>query len=459
MKNIFFLKTSSLFVCIISVCVIFISCDDIVDVDPPNNQINQKDVFKDIATTKSALSMLYSKVRDTPLFSRGNPGLNHSLSLYTDQLEFIGTKPNMYYLNTLEASSHEITQWWNNTYFDIYAINNFINGLNESSYIKQADKTQLLAEAYTLRALYYQTLVQLFGDIPYTVSTDYKYNTTIGKTSYQEVLLLIEKDLLLAYQNLDYTSRSNQRFYINKTVAELLLSYNYLLQKQYDKAELYSKAIIDNSNYSLEDDLNKVFKKDAKSTLWQLSPNLNTAVTQEANLYQIKTIGVNTVAADNNLLKLFAANDLRYKNWLQKATINNRELHQIFKYKNTANNTDEVSIFYRVEEAYFNLSLALALQNKTDKATSILNQIRQKRGLNSLNTSMDQTSFIKEYLDESSREFFTENGRRFFDLKLTNRLGDLNKNKPNWKDNHNLFPIPERQLQINKNLLPQNAGY
>ncbi|MTG98533.1 RagB/SusD family nutrient uptake outer membrane protein, partial [Myroides sp. BIT-d1] len=69
-------------------------------------------------------------------------------------------------------------------------------------------KKTLLGEAYTLRALYYQNLVQLYGDIPYTTSTDYKSNTTISKKPYQVVLVDIEQDLLLALDYLTYSFRS-----------------------------------------------------------------------------------------------------------------------------------------------------------------------------------------------------------------------------------------------------------
>ncbi|MEC4115144.1 RagB/SusD family nutrient uptake outer membrane protein [Myroides pelagicus] len=435
------------------------SCESMIEVSPPDNQINKENIFKDISTTKSALTHLYIKVRDTPMLNKSNTGSSYSLDLYTDQLEFIGLSQNNFYLNSIEASSNETAQWWNTSYMDIYAINAFIIGLSESTYITDKDKKQFLGEAYALRALYYQNLALLFGDIPYTISTDYKYNTTITKTPYSKVLELIEKDLLLAYNNLDNSFRSSERFYINKPVVELLLSYNYLLQKKYDQAEFYSSAVIENNNYKLEDNINKVFKKTATSTLWQLSPDLLTSSTPEANVYQIKTITANTVTASKELINLFAKEDLRYLNWFEKVTINNNLLHQIYKYKNTVNNTDELSIYYRLEEAYFNLSLALALQNKIDRAVDILNVIRQKRGIAPINQTVDQSTFIKEYLNESAREFFTEKGRRFFDLKLTDNLGELIKVKPNWKTHHNLFPIPEKQIQINKNLLPNNIGY
>ena len=57
-------------------------------------------------------------------------------------------------------------------------------------------------------------------------------------------------------------------------------------------------------------------------------------------------------------------------------------------------------------------------------------------------------------------ELFTERGHRWFDLK---RFGEANAVlegiKPGWQDSDLLLPVPETEIEINPNLLPQNAGY
>lgn len=99
------------------------------------------------------------------------------------------------------------------------------------------------------------------------------------------------------------------------------------------------------------------------------------------------------------------------------------------------------------------------MQDNTKQAVETLNIIRQKRGLDNLPYTLNKQEFTTHYLEESSREFFTENARRFIDLKNTNKLDDLKLIKPNFKAYYNLLPIPYRQLEINKNLLPNNPGY
>ncbi|MDM1352137.1 RagB/SusD family nutrient uptake outer membrane protein [Myroides marinus] len=435
------------------------SCESMIDVDSPNDQINKTAVFQDIVTAKSALTYLYSRMRDNSLIGKSTDGLSFSLSLYTGELEHYGNLSNDFYLNTIQASNSTVGKWWNQSYKDIYSINSFIEGITLSDKISLEDKKQLLGEAYILRAIFYQYLVQLFGDIPFTTTTDYTYNTSIGKTKSEKILLEIEKDLLSALENLDYSYRSMQKTNVNKAVAELLLAENYLLQKKYDKAQIYSQNILNSDLYSLEDDINKVFKKTAKSTIWQISPLLNTNITPEASYYISERLTSNSSAINQHLLDSFDTNDLRLKNWTKKLTQNQKEIFQVYKYKNYQNNPDEFSIFFRLEQVYLMLAESQIHQEKISEAISTLNKLRVKRGLNAISNSITKDNAIEILLQEYNKEFFTESGMRFFSLKRHNKLNKLIEIKTNWKEFYQLFPIHEKQLQINKNLLPNNPGY
>lgn len=447
------------FVVFILLTLPLLSCESLIEIDSPNNKIDRSDVYQDIATAKSALSYLYTRTRDNSLIGKSVSGLSFSLSLYTDELDFYGTTPNNFYFNNIQANNDTMGKWWDQTYKDIYSINAFIEGVTASDKLSQEDKKHLLAEALVLRALFYQLLVQLYGDIPYTTTTDYVYNTTIGKTKPKRVLLEIEKDLLSAVENLEYTYRSTQRIYINKAVAELLLTENYLLQKRFDKAEFYSQRILNNNLYTIESDLNKVFKNTAKSTLWQISPALTTNITPEAGYYIFDKLSANSSVVSQHLLNSFDSNDLRLKNWTKPYTQNKKDMLQVYKYKNNKTNSDEFSIFFRLEQAYLMNSESLIHQGKISEAVIVLNELRSTRGLKNISVSITKEQAIEELLQEYTKEFFSEAGIRFFSLKRHQNLDKLIDIKSNWKSYHNLFPIHYRQLQINKNLLPNNTGY
>lgn len=443
----------------ISLCLT--ACEELVHIDLPDNQLNTQDVFADVNTAKGALSNLYSNIRETPLFRGGHNALGSDFSKYTDELiSFL--QQDLFYLNALVASNPLVTQYWDRSYVDIYHINAFIEGLTASTKLEQTDKKVFLGEAYFLRALYYHYLCQLYGDIPYITTTDYKINGSIGKTAYLQVLDLIEKDLKTALDLLEPNYRNPERVFPNGGVAELLLAKNYLLQKRYDLAETYAQNILDNPLYNLETDLNKVFKKSASSTLWQMSPNIVGSIftpTNEAMNYIFLSLPPTNATLTTLLLNTFEVHDLRLQHWIKKVSNGTDSYSHVYKYKNASNNTDEFSIVYRLEEAYFIKAEALTYQEKISDAVGVLNEIRTRRGLMGLPTTLNKPDFITELLGEYQREFFTEGGHRFFDLKRNNRLNILETIKPNWEAKHALFPIPESEILLNENLKPQNNGY
>lgn len=441
-----------------------ISCESMIDIDLPNDQINTEDVFKEYHTTKAALSNIYVSIRQKSLFTGNSSGMGNALGLYTDDLVSYA-QPNsasgIYEINnnTLLSSNSTISSLWRNTYETIYSINAFIEGLNASPYIETKQKEELLSQAYLLRALLYQYLTQLFGDIPYITTTDYKQNTIASKSNYQQVLSFVESDLLKALSGLTYTYDNKERIYPNKSVAELLLAKNYLLQKDYTQAFNYATKVVENPLYKIEENLDRVFKKDAMSTLWQLSPNSPGEMTYEARNYYIATAPPTTQSLSESIIRDFESKDLRKQKWITTITKNNQTWYAPYKYKNIENNTNEYSIIFRIEEAHFVLIEALAYQDKIDEALAYLNKIRQRANLDPINQKISKDDFIKMMLQESRKEFFTEHGHRFLDLKRNNMLSTLAVNKVNWEQKHTLFPYPESELEINKNLKPQNYGY
>ncbi|TDS56523.1 RagB/SusD family nutrient uptake outer membrane protein [Myroides indicus] len=455
MKNKYFILFNIRYLYFIVLLLSIQSCEKLVEIDLPNNQINTEDVFKDINTTKSALANLYSNVRETRLFRGGTLGASCNLDLYTDNMISFGQN-NPFYTNFITAADIDKSFFWSLSFTDIYAINTFIERLSASSYIEENNKKVFLGEAYLLRALYHQYLTQLFGAIPYVTSTDYKINSAISKIPVGNVLESSEGDLKSALALLPQDYRHPEHIYPNRAVAELLLAQNYLLQKQYVLAEQTAKAVIANPLFKMESDLNKVFKKQAKSTLWQISTE--TYSTYDAD-YIFNTLPPTRVVLQPNLVNTFSEQDLRFQNWIKEVTDGTTSYYHAYKYKNKENNTDEYSIVFRIEEAYFILMEALAYQNRTAEAVHYLNLIRHRAGLLPLPETLSKEEFINEMLSESRREFFTEGGHRFFDLKRNNKLHILKTVKPNWEDKHALLPIPEGEILLNPNLLPQNNGY
>lgn len=437
---------------------LFCQCEKWLDIDLPNNQVNTENVFKDPATIQAALAQLYVNLNNPP-----NTSISQDLSLYTDELTLYGTSIGSggyqdFYTNQLLATSGQHLAYWTNAYKHIYTINAFLEGLTASSAVPTPLKNTYLGEAYFLRAYHYYQLSQLYGDVAWVATTDYRYNTTVSKMPYATLLQKIETDLKTARDLLTTSYRSTERIYPNQSVVSLLLAKTYLLQKKYDVAVQYAREVLNNPNYSLNtSDLNQVFSRTATGTLWQLKASDNAARSNSfLSTFRFVSYPPPVMALSTALLNRFEPQDRRLQNWTFKVSNGTQSAYYAYKYQSDAKTTGPWPIVYRIEEAYLTLAEALAYDDKIPEATPYLNAIRQRANLLPLPLNLDLTTFKTELMAEYQREFFTEYGHRFFDLKRNEKLSDLLGTKSSWSARNARFPIPEEELRKNPNLLPQN---
>src|SRR5690606_19066848 len=109
-------------------------------------------------------------------------------------------------------------------------------------------------------------------------------------------------------------------------------------------------------------------------------------------------------------------------------------------------------------EQYLIRAEARAQLSNIAGAQADLNKIRIRAGLGETLAS-SQNELLTAILQERRFELFTEHGHRFFDLKRTGNLDNVLGSKPGWNTTDRLFPLPEKELLLNPNLLPQNPGY
>lgn len=438
---------------------IFSSCEKLIEVDVPNNQIASNEVFEDLQTANSALSALYADVMSSSPISGVN--LDAALGIYTDELNEFSTTitpTKELYLNQQIDTNATVYNIWVSAYKHVYTANAILEGVNKSTALSDTDKKYLKGEALFIRTLMFFYLNQVYGDIPYPVTTDYKINQIINKTSSAQMLEKMKADLEQVMVLLADDYRNTERIYPNRMVARLLLAKIYMAQQQWNKAEQNLKEIVQSPQFQMETDITKVFQKSGKHILWQLKP-ANNASLRQATIYYFTNAKPSLYALSPNLVNSFYSTDKRKLNWMALVSFNGESWYRAEKYKNRDNtNANEYSIIFRLEEVYLLLAEALAQQSKITEALPYLNATRQRAGL-ALLANLNKGEMLDEILLEDKREFFTETGHRFLDLKRMDKLGTLVNAKPNWKDYHNLWPIPQNELLLNANLKPQNTGY
>ncbi len=438
------------------------ACTDFVEVDPPENTLISETVFEDASTVKAALADIYYKLREQGMVS-GNFGLNILMGSYSDELDYLGSTVEHleFYGHTIPASNNTILNWWGHTYNLIYAANDIIKGVDNSTALSVEDQEKFKGQALFVRAYLHSLLVGIYGDIPYITTTNYLENNTISRMPESEVYQNIIADLTEAVSLLDDTDTTGERVIPNQSAANALLARIYLYTENWELAGATANKLI--SAYSLESDITKVFLKDSPETLWQFKPNGTTHNnTYEAN-WIITTLIGDVYTLSNNILAAFEPDDLRRTNWVGSYTDGGTSTTLLYAHKYKARFTEttplEYSIIFRLSEQYLIRAEARAHQGDIAGAQQDLNVIRNRAGLGDT-TAAIMSDLLDVILQERRVELFTEHGQRWFDLKRTKKASEiLSPIKPNWQDTDTLFPIPENELEVNPNLKPQNDGY
>lgn len=439
------------------------SCDSFVDTDLPYSQLSSKAVFENKVTAHAAMTDIYARIRNTGLLTGQITGLSNLLGVYTDELNFYGNGTSAllpFYNNALIASNNEVGEFWDTAYSQIYGANAVIEGVENSTTLDSETKSQLTGEALFVRAMLHFYLVNLYGDIPYITTTDYRSNGTVTRLPVQTIYAKIRTDLENAVNELPESYTSSERTRPNKAAAHALLARLSMYTNEWAQASNEASAVLNSPDYILPATLEAEFGKDSPATIWQLAPRNGVANTLEAQTFIFTSGPPPMVALSDNLMAAFETGDNRKAAWTKEVTDGTTSWYHAKKYKELYNTAAslEYSIILRTAEMYLVRSEARAKQGDLIGAKEDLNVIRHKAGLPDTDATT-ANAIIEAVLKERRVEFFTELGHRFFDLKRNGSIDVALAGKPGWDYNDKLFPLPEKELLANPFLRPQNSGY
>lgn len=440
-----------------------ISCEKLIETDFPSNQIPTQLVFEDEQTADAALAGLYSGLWTNSMFSGGIDGMGALLGTYTDDLSCVYTSSSNGALDLFNnqqiPTNTAVTSFWTYAYQQVYAANSIIEGARNSKTLSGTVKERIRGEALFVRSLLYLQLYQIFDEIPYTDTTDYVVNSTLGRMPKDEFLTKIETDLSEAVNLLPVAYKNTERIYPNRYVGYMALAKMKMLLKKWNEADVLCSTIMQNSAYVYQTDITKVFQKSGSHIIWQLKPKNNNDATKEASLYTFTGAPTSFVLRPD-LVSLFSTTDLRRQNYMAAVPFGQQTNYRSAKYKNLAvNNPTEYSIIYRLDEVCLMQAEILTELNRASEAIPLINRSRQRAGLHALSITLSPNDVKIQMREEKRREFFTEHGIRFFDLKRWGLLDQLVTVKPNWKSFHSNWPLPQKEILLNPKLNPQNTGY
>jgi len=440
-----------------------ISCKKFLDIGVPKDSLVQATVFDSNEIATSALIGIYSSMANNSYASGNSSSITALCGLSADELINFNSAYSQFYENNLTSSNSAITTLYGTPYNMIYAANAVIEGLSKSVNVTPSVKGQLEGEALFIRAFNYFYLVNLFGRVPLNLSTDYKVNQNAIRSSIEIIYQQIINDLIASEKLLGDAYITTERIRPNKSVVQSLLSRVYLYLNDWENAEKYAYLVISKTNsYSLAS-LDAVFLKNSSETIWQLMPPSNNYNTFEGGMF-ILTSTPQIVSLNKDFVEnAFEANDKRKNSWIKTFTDNTGIYYYPFKYKVKQSTTiTEYSMILRLAELYLIRSEARAHLNKLSTAISDLDEIRNRAGLpliKDVSPNISQADLILKIQSERRIELFAEWGHRWFDLKRK-KTADvvLSTIKPAWKSTSVLYPIPDEEINRNRNIT-QNEGY
>lgn len=383
---------------------------------------------------------------------------------------------------------------WSGYYQGIYRSNLVIQELPEMEDIAPETAARLLGEAKFLRAYFYFNLVRWFGEIPLIMKPlgpdEYKQEAVASSLVYD----LIISDLTEAIAALPArsTQLAENQGRATKGSAQSMLARVYLTLGQNTEAEPLLLSVINSGDYALLDNYGTVFLPEGENSSESVfevftvaletggggsqynevqgvrgTPNLGWGFNRpsddltasyepgdprrEATILYVGEVlpdGSDVVQDNPNIF------NERYN---QKAWVPDHPL-------GNGNGPGNIRII-RYADVLLMAAEVLNENGKTTEALQYLNQVRARARRNNPFILQDITetnqSTLRQLIWKERRSELAMEQGRWFDLLRQGRVVEVMQavGKPTQNSKHELFPIPQTEIDLSGGLLKQNTGY
>lgn len=343
-------------------------------------------------------------------------------------------------------------------------------------------RENLINEARFLRGLLYFNMVRLFGEVPLLL--DEVVPVAPEKSSVDQIYAQIITDLVSA-ESLP-AEQPLGRGKATSGAAKAILAKVYLTLGRYKDCIDKSEEVIDSGLYELWDDFADIYKianrgqkeaifsvgfgtNNGSIIFWEVSQMHVRLLPQELQSAGITTNTLGWTGPTTDLVNAYEAGDERRDvtvfnrfNETVAGTAYNVPFNRYYfrkywdvtvpsEFKATSAENDFPVIRYA--DVLLMYAEALNEEGRTGEAMDAVNEVRDRAGLGDL-VGLNQADLRDAILEERRLELAAE-GHRWFDLVRTNRLEEIvEAAKPgvDVTQEHYLFPIPQRERDLNPNL-------
>jgi hypothetical protein len=441
--------------------------------EDPQSFISPENFYKTKSDATAAVTAAYAPLSINGFVSRNFIILGE---ITTDNMYPLANNNDRVLLDTYaQTPQNSITrETWQDFYLGITRCNIVIDRVP----LIQMDETlknRFVAEAKFLRGLYYYHLVRIFGDLPLVTKevTGLDQLTYPSRSSVDDVYAQIISDFKDAEAVLPVTYTGADIGRATQGAAKAFLASVYLTRKDYTQAlEKTTELMAPPFTYGLWDNYADVFlikNEWGKEYIFDVSyvggasggqgGALIAFFAQENNAVQGRGFG--SFKPTDELYNSFDPTDKRLPVFFTKGTDNkyycNKWVDPTSVTANTSGNNIPLMRFADVvlmhAEAYNKLNAPV----DGNEAYVAVNKIRTRAGLPAL-SGLTQDELNDAILKERRLELCFE-GHRWFDLVRTDFINVLTAKGYTVSEKDMLLPIPQFEIDLNKNLNPQNPGY
>ncbi len=488
---IFTMKKSNIFLAILLSGASFLSCSKKFLEEPPRDVTIQDLLNNPQDGAQRLIAAVYNKLYDWEEHSFSWIGITSITSDDADKGSDAGDTGNDKNLLdgwTFTPSGLSFDEVWQSNFGGIgratYALK-FLPTMD----LPDAEKNRYIGEAHFLRAYFYFNLVRTYGGVPLidkVLESQADIDSASDRATAEEIYAFIESDLIAAIPSLPVMIPVPERGRVSMGAAQALLSKVYLYEEKWDLSKAMADAVIAGP-YSLLSDYSMIWREAGEfssESIWEINcigttPNKGIQgyfVTQAPRGAGGLGWGFNVPSLD--LVNAYEPGDLR-----KDATIifsgqtlwdgfhtNPGAPNPRYNYKSYVSKTQE-SFDGEDWESNKNLRvlrlgeiLLIKAEDEnelgnTGPAEDALNLIRNRAGLP--NTAANTQALLRDAIWKERRVEMAFEHDRMFDLRRTGRAAAvLNAlGKPYVSPKHDLFPIPQNQINLSGGRLKQNPGY
>lgn len=426
------------------------ACDKAINVEPSNN-VSSDTGFSTKEDAAAGLLGVYDAMQSTEYYGVAFPTISDLISTDIRAVGTFTTTLGLIAQNQALPDNVQIQNTWDAIYITINRANYLIR---ESEKINDPafPKATTIGQARAIRALCYMNLIGLWGGTPqgygYTGGVGVPLRLTpttaigtetasIARSSEADVVTAIRSDLDYAIENLTVGTGTR----VTKSSALALRARFELRMRNYADALRFANQVPVTTGFATGTPSGTT----TPDALWQLAFSAT-----DTNLYAFwwfTTGGRNELDPGVNIAAAHPTGDRRL-------AINVVTGGTTQKYTRTTTRDDAFNVV-RYAEVALTIAEAAAQTGDLATATTQLNIIRTRAGLTPT-TATTAAGLITDILLQRRLELAYE-GNYWFDLRRTNRVQTV---LPAYTQTfRNLFPIPNREVNVSGGLIKQNTDY